>query len=156
MIQRLAARFSGFNRNRKIFFNFRLPDELSQPLWPQLQLKRGVVLDRRRGNQAVLILRILRHVGNVSRGSHLPDSKPKFEIRQLAICRAKKLHIESCTVRAPISGGEKCSLCVFLPSPQGEPHLHNMYTAPQSSRLASNFFVRQSSSPASKKCSLQV
>ncbi len=53
MIQRLAARFGRLNRNAEIFLDLRLPDELRQPLRAQLELKGRIILDRRRGNEAV-------------------------------------------------------------------------------------------------------
>jgi len=53
MIQRFAPRASRFNRHRQILLNLGLADEFVQALRPQLQLKRGIVLDRRGGDDAV-------------------------------------------------------------------------------------------------------
>ena len=51
MIQRLSARLRRLDRHRQILFDLGLPDEFHQPLRAQLQLKGGIVLDRRRRNQ---------------------------------------------------------------------------------------------------------
>ena len=53
VIERLAARASRFNGHRKIFFHLGLSDELIELLRAQLEFKRGIILDRRRRDDAV-------------------------------------------------------------------------------------------------------
>jgi len=70
VIHGLAARPRRLNRHRQILFDFSLSDELAQPLRAQLQLKRRIVLYRRRGDEAV---RAVIQVRIVLRSSHSPD-----------------------------------------------------------------------------------
>ena len=70
VIHGLAARPRRLNRHRQIFFDFGLPDKLVQPLRPQLQLKRRIVLHRRRRHQPI---RAVIQIGIVLRSSHSPD-----------------------------------------------------------------------------------
>src|SRR5579863_5637037 len=70
MVQRLAARTRGLNRNRQNFFDFGLPNEFRQPLRPQLQFKRRIILHRRRRDDP---LAVLRKLGNISERGHWRD-----------------------------------------------------------------------------------
>jgi hypothetical protein len=42
MVKRLAAATSGFDGNREILFEFRLPDELSERFWAQRKVELAV------------------------------------------------------------------------------------------------------------------
>ena len=64
VIQSFAAGARCLDRDRQVFFDLGLSDELCQALRPQLQLKRRVVLNRRRRHQSLL------QIGNVFGGSH--------------------------------------------------------------------------------------
>ena len=64
VIQSLAARSRCLDGDGQVLFDLGLSDELCQPLWPQLQLKRGIILDRRRRHDSLL------EIGNVFGGSH--------------------------------------------------------------------------------------
>jgi hypothetical protein len=71
---------------RQIFFDFALPDELAQPLWPQLQLKRRIVFHRRRRHQPVgVVIQI-----GIFRGRHWADIITPHE-KQAPSFAAKKL-----------------------------------------------------------------
>ena len=59
MIKRLAARTGSFNGNREILLDLRLSNELIEPLRAELKLKRRIVLDRSRGNDAVFQVGII-------------------------------------------------------------------------------------------------
>ena len=56
--------------DRQIFFDLVLADKLAQPLRPQLQLKRRIVLDRRGGDHA---LAVQIQVGIFGKTGHWPD-----------------------------------------------------------------------------------
>ena len=64
VIQGFAARTCGLDGNRQVLFDLGLPDKFCQPLGPQLQLKRRIVLDRSCRNDSLL------KIGNIFGGSH--------------------------------------------------------------------------------------
>ena len=51
VVHGLAARLRRFQRNRELLLRLLLPDELGQPARPQLQLKRGIVVETACGDQ---------------------------------------------------------------------------------------------------------
>ena len=53
VIERLAARLRRLDGNVEILFDLGLADEFLQTLRPKLELKRGIVLNRRSRDQAV-------------------------------------------------------------------------------------------------------
>ena len=57
VVERLAARLGGLDGYVKILFDFGLADEFLQALRPKLELKRGIVLNRRGGDEAVFEVR---------------------------------------------------------------------------------------------------
>jgi hypothetical protein len=54
VIHGFATRSRGFNRDRKVFFDLGLSDELAQTLWPQLKLERRIVFNLRSRHQTVI------------------------------------------------------------------------------------------------------
>ena len=65
MIERFSARTRGFDRDCQILFDFGLSDEFRQTLRTKLQLKRRIVLDRRRRNEPLFEVRSVLERGHV-------------------------------------------------------------------------------------------
>ena len=70
MVHGLPAVACRLNGHGQIFFDFGLPDELAQPLRPQLKFERRIIPDRGGRNKA-LAVRIWIRI--ISGGSHWPD-----------------------------------------------------------------------------------
>jgi len=73
VIHGLAARPRRLNRHRQILFNLGLPDELAQPLRPQLQLKRRIVFHRGGRDQTLRTV-----IQIVLGGGHWPDVNTNY------------------------------------------------------------------------------
>src|SRR5262249_29970182 len=73
VVQRLATRLRRLNCYFQVVLNFVLANKLAQPLRAKLELKRRIVIDRRRRNNAlvigILFVRRRSHAGTMLKGN---------------------------------------------------------------------------------------